>query len=208
MVALPKLEIVSSFSVEMDKIDLVKCKEKGIRVTNTPDVLTDDVADLVIGLILSVLRNLPASDRYVRNGLWAKGLMFDPFDLQFSVKSVGIIGLRRIGQAIAKRAEAFGCKISYHSRTSKPDFTNYTYFPTIVDLAANSQILAATDQTRCIVNRVVIDALGPHGVLVNIARGAIVDEPELGMTRGGGWGGFVKDGMTRVQNETWENLGY
>ncbi|CAN1801496.1 Glyoxylate/hydroxypyruvate/pyruvate reductase 2KGR [Linum perenne] len=114
--------------------------------------------------------------------------MFDPFDLQFSVKSVGIIGLRRIGQAIAKRAEAFGCKISYHSRTSKPDFTNYTYFPTIVDL--------------------VIDALGPHGVLVNIARGAIVDEPELGMTRGGGWGGFVKDGMTRVQNETWENLGY
>ncbi|CAN1801497.1 Glyoxylate/hydroxypyruvate/pyruvate reductase 2KGR [Linum perenne] len=134
--------------------------------------------------------------------------MFDPFDLQFSVKSVGIIGLRRIGQAIAKRAEAFGCKISYHSRTSKPDFTNYTYFPTIVDLAANSQILAATDQTRCIVNRVVIDALGPHGVLVNIARGAIVDEPELGMTRGGGWGGFVKDGMTRVQNETWENLGY
>ncbi|CAN1136974.1 Hydroxyphenylpyruvate reductase, partial [Linum perenne] len=177
MVALPKLEIVSSFSVEMDKIDLVKCKEKGIRVTNTPDVLTDDVADLVIGLILSVLRNLPASDRYVRNGLWAKG----DFKLgtKFSVKSVGIIGLRRIGQAIAKRAEAFGCKISYHSRTSKPDFTNYTYFPTIVDLAANSQILAATDQTRCIVNRVVIDALGPRGVLVNIARGAIVDEPEL-----------------------------
>ncbi|CAN1806335.1 Hydroxyphenylpyruvate reductase [Linum perenne] len=157
MVALPKLEIVSSFSVEMDKIDLVKCKEKGIRVTNTPDVLTDDVADLVIGLILSVLRNLPASDRYVRNGLWAKG----DFKLgtKFSVKSVGIIGLRRIGQAIAKRAEAFGCKISYHSRTSKPDFTNYTYFPTIVDLAANSQ--------------------GPRGVLVNIARGAIVDEPEL-----------------------------
>ncbi|CAN1177876.1 Hydroxyphenylpyruvate reductase, partial [Linum perenne] len=73
MVALPKLEIVSSFSVEMDRIDLVKCKEKGIRVTNTPDVLTDDVADLVIGLILSVLRNLSASDRYVRNGLWAKG---------------------------------------------------------------------------------------------------------------------------------------
>ncbi|CAN1836542.1 Hydroxyphenylpyruvate reductase [Linum perenne] len=181
MAALPKLEIVSSFSVGMDKIDLGKCKEKGIRVTNTPDVLTDDVADLAIGLILSVLRNLPACDRYVRNGLWAK----DDFKLgtKFSGKSVGIIGLGRIGQAIAKRAEAFGCKISYHSRTSKPEFTNYNYFPTIVDLAANSHILvvscALTDQTRRIVNREVIDALGPRGVLVNIARGAIVDEPEL-----------------------------
>ncbi|CAL1378101.1 unnamed protein product [Linum trigynum] len=181
MAALPKLEIVSSFSVGMDKIDLGKCKEKGIRVSNTPDVLTDDVADLAIGLTLAVLRKLPASDRYVRSGMWKKG----DFKLgtKFSGKSVGIVGLGRIGQAIATRAEAFGCKISYHSRTPKPESSNYTYYPSVVDLAAHSDILvvacALTNETRHIINREVIDALGPRGVLVNIARGATVDEPEL-----------------------------
>ncbi|CAI0423119.1 unnamed protein product [Linum tenue] len=182
MAALPKLEIVSSFSVGMDKIDLGKCKEKGIRVSNTPDVLTDDVADLAIGLTLAVLRKLPASDRYVRSGMWKKG-EFKLGTKQFSGKSVGIVGLGRIGQAIATRAEGFGCKISYHSRTPKPESSNYTYYPSVVDLAAHSDILvvacALTNETRHIINREVIDALGPRGVLVNIARGATVDEPEL-----------------------------
>ncbi|GLU22221.1 hypothetical protein SLE2022_383110 [Rubroshorea leprosula] len=178
--ALPKLEIVSSFSVGLDKIDLAKCKEKGIRVTNTPDVLTDDVADLAIGLMLAVLRKLCESDRYVRGGKWKKG----DFRLtsKFTGKSVGIIGLGRIGMATAKRAEAFNCPISYYSRTQKSE-VNYKYYPSVVELASNCQILvvacALTEETRHIVNREVIDALGPKGVLINVGRGPHVDEPEL-----------------------------
>lgn len=178
--ALPSLEIVSSYSVGLDKIDLGKCKEKGIRVTNTPDVLTDDVADLALGLMLSVLRRIPQCDRYVRSGSWVKG----DFRLttRFSGKRVGIIGLGRIGAAIAKRAEAFDCPIAYFSRTKKAD-SPYTYYPSVVELASNSDILvvacALTEETRHIVNREVMEALGPKGVLINIGRGPHVDEPEL-----------------------------
>ncbi|CAN8233345.1 unnamed protein product [Cochlearia groenlandica] len=177
---LPKLEIVSSFSVGLDKIDLGECKEKGIRVTNTPDVLTEDVADLAIGLILSLLRRLCECDRYVKSGKWKTG----DFQLttKFSGKSVGIIGLGRIGTAIAKRAEAFNCPINYYSRTVKHDVA-YKYFPTVVELAKHSDILVVacplTDETRHIVNRQVMDALGAKGVLINIGRGPHVDEQEL-----------------------------
>ncbi|KAK6153652.1 hypothetical protein DH2020_013291 [Rehmannia glutinosa] len=178
--SLPRLEIVASYSVGLDKIDLNKCKERGIRVTNTPDVLTDDVADVAIGLALATFRKICASDGFVRRGLWRNG----DFKLatKFSGKSMGIVGLGRIGSAIAKRASAFGCTISYHSRTKKQN-TNYTYYSNIVDLAANSQILvvacALTEETRHIVNREVIDALGPKGILINIGRGPHVDECEL-----------------------------
>ncbi|XP_006343076.1 hydroxyphenylpyruvate reductase-like [Solanum tuberosum] len=178
--SLPKLEIVSSFSVGLDKIDLNKCKEKGIRVTNTPDVLTEDVADLAIGLMLAVLRRICECDRYVRKGLWKSG----DFKLtsKFSGKSVGIIGLGRIGLAIAKRAEAFGCPISYYTRSEKPN-TNYKYYPSVVELASNCQILvvacALTPETRHIVNREVMEALGSKGILINIGRGPHVDEKEL-----------------------------
>ncbi|KAH7658316.1 Hydroxyphenylpyruvate reductase protein [Dioscorea alata] len=179
--ALPKLEIISSFSVGLDKIDLEKCRQRGIRVTNTPDVLTEDTADLAIGLAISVLRRIPQADRYVRSGSWkSKG----DYKLtnKFSGKTVGIIGLGRIGMAVAKRAEAFDCPISYHSRSEKPG-TNYKYYSTVVDLAANSQVLivacALTPETRHIVNREVMDALGPKGVLINIGRGPHVDEAEL-----------------------------
>ncbi|KAF2301209.1 hypothetical protein P3X46_001425 [Hevea brasiliensis] len=178
--ALPELEIVATFSVGLDKIDLRKCKEKGIRVTNTPDVLTDDVADLAIGLILGVLRNICACDGYVRSGKW-KDADFE-LTTKFSGKSVGILGLGRIGAAIAKRAEAFGCSISYHSRSQKPN-SNYKYFSNVIDLAKNCQILvvacALTEETQHIINQEVIDALGPKGVLINIGRGAHVDEREL-----------------------------
>ncbi|XP_030457649.1 glyoxylate/hydroxypyruvate/pyruvate reductase 2KGR [Syzygium oleosum] len=178
--ALPKLEIVASYSVGLDKIDLGKCREKGIRVTNTPDVLTEDVADLVIGLCLAVLRRICASDKYVRSGEWKKG----DFKLttKFTGKTVGIIGLGRIGTAIAKRAEAFDCPISYCSRTVKPD-CKYKYYPSVVELASNCHILIVacplTPETHHIINREVIDALGPKGVLINIGRGPHVDEPEL-----------------------------
>ncbi|KAI3418962.1 uncharacterized protein J3R85_013460 [Psidium guajava] len=178
--ALPKLEIVASYSVGLDKIDLGKCREKGIRVTNTPDVLTEDVADLAIGLCLAVLRRICASDKYVRSGKWKKG----DFKLttKFTGKTVGIIGLGRIGTAVAKRAEAFDCPISYYSRTAKPD-CKYKYYPSVVELASNCHILIVacplTPETRHIINREVIDALGPKGVLINIGRGPHVDEPEL-----------------------------
>ncbi|XWS20279.1 hypothetical protein CRYUN_Cryun31cG0087100 [Craigia yunnanensis] len=178
--SLPNLEIVASYTVGLDRIDLDKCKEKGIKVTNTPDVLTDDVADLAIGLALAVLRKVCVCDQFVRSGNWISG----DFGLatKFSGKSVGIVGLGRIGSAIAKRAEAFDCPISYHSRSKKPN-TNYKYYSNIVDLAANCRILivacALTEETHHIVNRKVIDALGPNGILINIGRGAHVDEPEL-----------------------------
>ncbi|KAJ9692356.1 hypothetical protein PVL29_011420 [Vitis rotundifolia] len=178
--ALPKLEIVASYSVGFDKIDLVKCKERGITVTNTPDVLTDDVADSAIGLALATLRRICVCDRFVRSGKWKKG----EFELttKFSGKSVGIVGLGRRGSAIAKRAEAFGSSISYHSRSEKQE-SNYKYYSNIIDLATSCQILfvacALTKETHHIVDRKVIDALGPKGIIINIGRGAHIDEPEL-----------------------------
>ncbi|KAM0933162.1 putative hydroxyphenylpyruvate reductase [Dioscorea sansibarensis] len=179
--ALPRLEIVSTFSVGLDKIDLDKCRERGIRVTNTPDVLTDDVADLAIGLAIAVLRRIPQVDRYVRDGSWkTKGDY--KLTSKLSGKTVGIIGLGRIGMAIAKRAEAFGCPIIYHSRSEKPD-TNYKYYSNVLDLAVNCQVLivacSLTPETHHIVNHEVTDALGPNGVLINIGRGLHVDESEL-----------------------------
>ncbi|KAG6418290.1 hypothetical protein SASPL_120492 [Salvia splendens] len=178
--SLPRLEIVSTYSVGLDKIDLEKCRERGIRVTNTPDVLTEDVSDLAIGLALATLRKICACHAFVTAGSWKNG----DFQLttKFSGKSIGILGLGRIGSAIAKRAEAFGCTISYHSRT-KRQTTNYRYYSNAVDLAANCQILfvasSLTNETQHIVNREVINALGPQGVLVNIGRGALVDEHGL-----------------------------
>ncbi|KAJ1685100.1 hypothetical protein LUZ63_016490 [Rhynchospora breviuscula] len=179
--ALPALEIVSTFSVGVDKVDLVKCKERGVRVTNTPDVLTDDVADLAIGLAIAVLRKLPAADRFVRSGASKKKGGY-PLATKFSGKRVGILGLGRIGLAIAQRAEAFNCPVSYHSRSKKPH-PNYKYYSSPLDLASNCDVLVVscslTDETRLIINREVIDALGPQGVLLNIGRGPHVDESEL-----------------------------
>uniref|UniRef100_A0A8R7UPX4 Glyoxylate reductase n=2 Tax=Triticum urartu TaxID=4572 RepID=A0A8R7UPX4_TRIUA len=179
--ALPSLEIVVSFSVGIDHVDLPKCRERGIRVTNTPDVLTDDVADLAVGLAVAALRRIPQADRFVRAGLWkAKGDY--ALTTRFSGKRVGIIGLGRIGLAIATRVEAFDCPVNYYQRTKK-DYPSYTYYPSVVGLAASSDVLVVAcslnEQTRHIVNREVIEALGPKGVLINIGRGPHVDEPEL-----------------------------
>ncbi|GKC32353.1 hydroxyphenylpyruvate reductase-like protein [Tanacetum coccineum] len=155
-------------------------EEKGIKVTNTPDVLTDDVANVAIRLILATLRRICECDQYVRGGLWKKG----DFKLttNFSGKTVGIIGLGRIGTAIAKRAEALKCPISYYSRSEKPE-SKYKYFPSVTELASNSEILVVacslTEETHHIISREVIDALDPEGTLINIRRGAHIDEPEL-----------------------------
>lgn len=178
--SLPCLEIISSHSSGLDKIDLVKCKEKGIKVTSTPDTLTDEVADLAISLILATLRRICTCDQFVRNGLWKH----KDFKLTTKVsgKSVGIIGLGRIGSAIAKRLEAFGSPISYYSRSEKPN-SGYKFYPNVIELASNCEILviacSLTEATHHIINRKVIDALGPKGFLINIGRGGHVDEPEL-----------------------------
>ncbi|KAL0319258.1 UNVERIFIED_CONTAM: Hydroxyphenylpyruvate reductase [Sesamum angustifolium] len=178
--ALPLLEIIASHSSGLDKIDLDKCRERGITVTYTPDALTDEVADMAILLTLATMRRICEADQYVRRSEW-KNADFK-LTTKFSGKAVGIIGLGRIGSAIAKRAEAFGCSIGYHSRSQKPN-SRYKYYPSIVDLALDSQILiiacALTHETRHIVNREVIDALGKNGVVVNIARGSHIDEAEL-----------------------------
>ncbi|XP_057449894.1 glyoxylate/hydroxypyruvate/pyruvate reductase 2KGR-like [Lotus japonicus] len=178
--ALPNLEIVLNYGVGVDGVDLNKCREKGIRVTNTPDVLTDSVADLAIGLILTLLRRICECDRYVRSGQWKKGEY--KLTSKFSGKTVGIVGLGRIGLAIAKRAEGFNCPICYYSRTEKPE-SKYKYYPSVVELASNCDILVVacslTEETYHIINRKVIDALGPSGFLINIGRGKHVDEAEL-----------------------------
>ncbi|KVI05993.1 hydroxyphenylpyruvate reductase-like [Cynara cardunculus var. scolymus] len=178
--SLPYLEIISSHSSGLDKIDLVKCKEKIIRVTSTPDALTDEVADLAILLILATLRKICAGDQYVRNRMWNQGDFEST--TRVSGKPVGIIGLGRIGSAIAKRLEAFCCSISYYSRSEKPN-SGYKYYPNVIELAINCEILviacSLSQSTRHIINREVIDALGPKGFLINIARGGHVDEREL-----------------------------
>ncbi|KAJ7287994.1 hypothetical protein O6H91_13G028400 [Diphasiastrum complanatum] len=179
--ALPNLEIVSWFSVGIDQVDMVKCRERGIVVTNTPDVVTDDTADLALALVLATMRRICAADRYIRDGLWpVKG--YYPLAYKVSGKRFGIVGLGRIGLAIARRAEGFGCSISYYSRSKKIEYA-YQFYDSVLELAKNSDILvlacALTEETTHIVNRDVLNALGPDGTLVNIARGAIVDEPEL-----------------------------
>ncbi|KAL8458274.1 hypothetical protein ACS0TY_035956 [Phlomoides rotata] len=178
--ALPLLEIVASHSSGLDKIDLDKCREKGIRVTYTPDALTNEVADMAVSLTLATLRRICEADRYVRSGEWKNG----DFKLttKFSGKSVGIIGLGRIGSAIARRVEAFGCSIGYYSRSQKPS-SKYRYYSSVIELATNSDILivacALTPETHHIVDREVIDVLGRNGIIVNIARGSHIDQAEL-----------------------------
>jgi hydroxypyruvate reductase len=180
MDALPKLEIISNFGVGVDAINLDDAKKRNIIVTNTPDVLNDCVADTALALVLNVLRKFPQSEAYLRAGNWAtKG----PYPLTTSAggKTLGILGLGRIGEAIAKRALTCGMQIRYHNRNRKD--APYPYDPDPVALAKNSNVLMvvtpATAETARIINAKVLDALGPQGYLVNIARGSVVDEPVL-----------------------------
>ena len=180
MDALPKLEIISCFGVGVDAIDLAAAAERRIIVTNTPEVLNEDVADLALALMLAVSRRIAAGDRFVREGQWLKGNL--PLAAKLSGKRLGILGLGRIGRAIARRAEAFDMPIAYHSR--KPvEGVRYRHYPDLVALARESDFLVAIvpggPATRHIVNEAVMKALGPQGVLVNVARGSVVDEEAL-----------------------------
>jgi lactate dehydrogenase-like 2-hydroxyacid dehydrogenase len=178
--ALPKLKLIAHFGVGYDTVDVEHARRKGIVVTNTPDVLTDCVADLAIALLVDVARAVTAGDRYVRAGRWLKGPM--PLARKVSGRRLGVLGLGRIGRAIAARAEGFDMEIRYHNRRRVPDVA-YAYEHSVEDLARWSDFLvlatAGGEATRGLVSAAVLDALGPEGFLVNIARGSVVDEAAL-----------------------------
>ncbi|WP_035714966.1 2-hydroxyacid dehydrogenase [Azorhizobium doebereinerae] len=177
---LPKLEIISNFGVGYDTVDAAAAAQRGIIVTNTPDVLNEEVADLALGLLLATVREIPQADRFVRAGGWIKG----PFPLGATLRDrkVGIVGMGRIGKAIAKRIEAFGLPIAYHTRRPQPDVA-FTHYPDLIALARDVDtlvlILPGGAATRNLVNAEVLEALGPRGILINVARGTVVDEPAL-----------------------------
>ncbi len=177
---LPQAKVVSVFGVGYDGVDVDAAIEFGIPVTHTPDVLTDDVADLAMGLVLSVGRAIPQADQFVRAGRWPAG----PIALARKVSGarMGIVGLGRIGKAIAQRAKAFGMSIAYTARSEKPD-SDFTFFPSTLELAAHVDFLVAITPggtgTRHLINAQVLQALGPRGFLINVARGSVVDESAL-----------------------------
>ena len=181
MSQLPALGAVINFGVGYDTTDVEVAAARGVLVSNTPDVLTDCVADTAIGLAIDTLRGLSAADRFVRRGDWPEVVTY-PLTRKVSGKRVGILGLGRIGQAIATRFEAFGCPISYHSR-SEVTGSPYTYSASPVQLAADVDILVLATSggsgTQHLVDRKVLEALGPEGFLINIARGSVVDQDAL-----------------------------
>jgi lactate dehydrogenase-like 2-hydroxyacid dehydrogenase len=176
----PNVKMISIFGVGYDGIDVAAVKERGIQVTHTPDVLTDDVADLAMGLILSIGRRIPQSDKFVRNGDWVS----EPFTMTHKVTGtrLGVVGFGRIGQAIAKRAAAFDMTIAYTGRRAKTN-APFRYYPTASELAANSDYLVVAvpggNETKNMINAQVLKALGPKGIVINIARGSVIDQTAL-----------------------------
>lgn len=181
MSALPRLGAVINFGVGFDTTDVDAAAARGIGVSNTPDVLTDCVADTAVGLMIDVMRQFSAADRYVRAGQWPVTGNY-PLTRQVSNTRVGIIGLGRIGSAIAKRLSGFGCTISYHNRNERSG-SPYAYVESAVELARTSDVLvvaaAGGSGTQKLVDAGVIKALGPAGYLINIARGSVVDQAAL-----------------------------
>jgi hydroxypyruvate reductase len=177
---LPALKVISVFGVGYDGIDTQTAIEKGVGVSHTPDVLTDDVADLAIGLLISVCRGITVADQHVRQGAWPKGLL--PLAKKVSGSRLGIVGLGRIGKAIARRAAAFDMTISYTARSPKGDVP-YTFYPSAEKLAEQVDFLIVITPggaaTQHLINAQVLKALGPQGYLINVARGSVVDQEAL-----------------------------
>lgn len=180
MESLPNLEIIATFSVGTDHIDLKCAAERGIKVTNTPEILCQETADTGMALLLAVARRIAEADMFVRVGKWLNGPM--PLGVSLAEKTVGIVGLGGIGARVAKRCEAFEMKVAYYGPREKKDYT-YTYFGDILDLARESDFLMLTcpggPETANLIDANVLDALGPKGILINIARGSVVDEEAL-----------------------------
>ncbi len=178
----PGLEAIVHFGVGYDATDIDEARRRGIAVSNTPDVLTACVADTAVGLVLDTMRRLAAADRFVRRGDWGKGNYAFPLTRRVSGARVGILGLGRIGRAVARRLEGFDASISYHARSPKPDVT-WRYAGSPLELAGQVDVLVATAsggaESRNLVDADVLKALGPDGFLVNVARGSVVDEAAL-----------------------------
>ena len=177
---LPALEMISVMGVGYDGVDVTAALERRVPVTHTPGVLNEDVADLAIGLMLSVARRIPQADQYVRTGQWLNGPM--PLACKVSGARLGIVGLGRIGQAIADRARAFNMSIAYTARHQKPD-APYRYYASAQALASEADFLVLVTPggagTRKLVNAGVLKALGPKGYLINVARGSVVDQSAM-----------------------------
>ncbi|QIK80054.1 2-hydroxyacid dehydrogenase [Sphingomonas piscis] len=176
----PNLEIIASFGVGYDNVDAAAAAARGVVVTNTPGVLDDEVADLTLGLLLATLRRIPQADRFVRTGQWIEGAF--PLSPSLRGRRVGIVGMGNIGRAIAQRLAGFDVEIAYHARSAKPDLT-LPYHSSVVALAQASDVLIAIvpggEETRHLIGAEVLKALGPDGVLINVARGSVVDEQAL-----------------------------
>jgi lactate dehydrogenase-like 2-hydroxyacid dehydrogenase len=177
----PKLQIISSFGVGYDHIDANAAADHGVIVTNTPEVLTEEVADTALALLLCTVREFPQAERYLRAGKWlqkayplTKGTLRN--------RTVGIVGMGSIGQAIARRLDAFAVPVVYHARQQRPQL-RYRYYPKLIDMARDVDtlmvIVPGGAATANMINAEVLNALGPNGILVNMARGSVVDEPAL-----------------------------
>jgi lactate dehydrogenase-like 2-hydroxyacid dehydrogenase len=179
MERLPSLEIVSSFGVGYDNIDAKWAGTHGIVVTNTPDVLTEEVADTAIGLLLCTVRQFPQAERYLRAGKWPQGDY--PLSQSLHDRTVGVVGMGRIGKAIARRLDAMKVPVVYHSR--RPADVPYRHYPNLTEMARDVDVIIVITPggaaTKNLVNAEVLNALGPDGILINVARGSVVDEAAL-----------------------------
>ncbi len=179
---LPKLEIVSAFGVGYDPVDVKTAAERGIIVTNTPDVLTEEVADTGIGLLLMTVREFSSAERYLRDGRWTKEGPYRLTPMTLRNRTVGIVGLGRIGLAIARRLDAMLVPVVYHNRSPRTD-VKYRHYPDLRQMAAEVDtlivVLPGGAGTRNAIDAEVLKALGPDGILINIGRGSVVDEPAL-----------------------------
>ncbi|TCS65868.1 lactate dehydrogenase-like 2-hydroxyacid dehydrogenase [Primorskyibacter sedentarius] len=177
----PSLGVIANYGVGYDAIDIAAATARGIKVTNTPDVLNDDVADLAVAMLIAQCRNMVAGDALVRSGRWSAGESF-PLNRQMSGSTVGIVGLGRIGREIANRLAAFKCEIHYTSRSEK-ETPGWTYHSSPVEMAKAVDVLVVAlvggKETEGHVSRQVIDALGPRGIVINISRGSTIDEGAL-----------------------------
>jgi lactate dehydrogenase-like 2-hydroxyacid dehydrogenase len=182
MTKLPKLEFVSSFGVGYDHIDAQWASKHGIIVTNTPDVLNEEVADTAIGLLLCTVRELPQSERFVRAGRWPAEKQYPLSKASLRDRTVGMVGLGRIGKAISRRLDAMQVPVVYHSRRAQADVP-YRHYPRLIDMARDVDVLMLIipggKETQNLINAEVLEALGPNGILINMARGSVVDEPAL-----------------------------
>jgi len=182
MAACPHLKIVANFGVGYDSVDAAAAAERGVTVTNTPDVLTEEVADTTLGILLNTVREFSRAEKWLRDGRWAADGDYRLTPASLRDRSVGIAGLGRIGKAIARRVEAFGVPVSYYGR-SRQAGVSYRYYADLATLARDVDTLIVVTpggaETANLIDAGVLNALGPRGILINISRGSVVDEAAL-----------------------------